>query len=208
MRRDRRFRREKLLLTAPHRPFAEIAQEVSAPLLRYLERYTGNRELAGDLRQETLLRMARGLAGFAGHSSVKTWAFAIANRVAADYFRDPERRRPMVDLDNLGDLGDLGELPSPEAGIEQRLIVDEMNACIRQTIDRLPDNDRAALVLFDLEELSLEQTAEICGCSVGAIKVRIHRARQRLKQALQRQCAFYRDEAGEFRCDRKAQGDP
>lgn len=172
--------------------------EVSLPVLRYLERYVGNRSIAEDLQQETLMRIARGLGSFDGRSSLKTWAFSIANRVAADYFRQPERRRQIVELDEAGDAVD----PGREIG--ERVIEDEMNQCVRQVIDSLPDTYRAALILYDLEELSIEQTAEICQVSVANAKIRIHRARQRLKEALQKQCAFYRDDEGVYRCDRKA----
>lgn len=178
-------------------PLASILAEVAQPVLRYLERYVGNRAIAEDLQQETLVRIARGIAAFDGRSSVKTWAFAIANRVAADYFRQPERRRQIVELDEAMDAID------PGRDIDERVIEDEMNQCVRQVIDSLPDNYRAALILYDLEELSIEQTAEICQCSIANAKVRIHRARRRLKDALNKQCAFYRDDEGVYRCDRK-----
>jgi RNA polymerase sigma-70 factor, ECF subfamily len=171
--------------------------ELSLPVLRYLERYVGNRTVAEDLQQETLVRIARGFNAFDGRSSLKTWAFSIANRVAADYFRQPERRHQIVELDEAADIVD------PEREIGERVIQDEMNQCVRQVIDSLPDNYRAALILYDLEELSIEQTAEICQCSIANAKIRIHRARARLKNALQQQCAFYRDDEGVYRCDRK-----
>ena len=171
--------------------------DMRQPVLRYLQRYTGNHALAEDLHQETLLRIARGFAGFDGRASLKTWAFAIANRVAADYFRQPEKQKQIVDLDEAD------EIPDPDRDIGQRLIEDEMNQCVRQVIDSLPANYRAALILYDLEALSIEQTAEICQCSVANAKIRLHRARQRLKEALQKQCAFYRDDEGVYRCERK-----
>jgi RNA polymerase sigma-70 factor (ECF subfamily) len=79
-----------------------------------------------------------------------------------------------------------------------------MNACIRQVIDSLPEAYREALLLHDLEEFTLEQAAEISECSVASVKIRIHRARLRLKEALEKQCSFYRAPDGVFRCDRKA----
>ncbi|MBI4670531.1 MAG: RNA polymerase sigma factor [Chloroflexi bacterium] len=176
----------------------DLARELAQPLLRYLERYVGDRAVAEDLWQETLVRMDKGLASFAGRSSIKTWAFAIASRVAADYFRAPERRTRIVELDEATELLD------PEREIAERLVGDEMNQCVRQVIDSLPDTYRAALILHDLEGLSAEQTAEICECSVATAKIRIHRARQRLKAALQKQCEFYHDPESVFRCERKA----
>jgi len=176
---------------------AAILTEMAQPVLHYLERYVGDPAVACDLQQETLIRIARGYAAFAGRSAVKTWAFAIANRVAADYFRDPERRTRIVELDEAA------ELPSPEAHIDVGLIAAEMNQCVRQVIDSLPDAYRSALILHDLEGLSIEQTALISDCTPATAKIRTHRARSRLREALGRKCAFYHDAEGVYRCDRK-----
>jgi RNA polymerase sigma-70 factor (ECF subfamily) len=178
--------------------FQDIARDLAQPLLRYLERYVGDRVAAEDLRQETLMRMNKGLASFAGRSSIKTWAFSIASRVAADYLRHPDRRMRIVELSKVAEPID------PDRAIDERMVVDEMNECVRQVIDSLPDAYRAALILHDLEGFSANQTAEICGCSVASAKIRIHRARLRLKDELKGQCEFYRDPDSVFRCDRKA----
>ena len=84
------------------------------------------------------------------------------------------------------------------------MIVGEMNECIRSMIDSLPDTYRSALILHDLEGLSAEQTALILECSVATAKIRIHRARLRLKGSLTKGCEYYRDQDSVFRCDRKA----
>lgn len=178
--------------------FEDLARDLAQPIKRYLERYSGDPALAEDLWQETLLRMYQGLPCFAGRSSPKTWAFAIASRVAADYFRQPGRKIRVVELDEIAELAD------PDRAIDERLIVDAMNVCVRQVIASLPDAYRSALILHDLEGLSAEQTAEIGGCSLATAKIRIHRARIRLKAALKEQCEFYRDPDSVFRCDRKA----
>ena len=87
--------------------------------------------------------------------------------------------------------------------IDQKLVVDEMSGCIREVIDSLPEDYRTALVLHDLEGHTAAQVAEISGCSLATAKIRIHRARRRLKQALDKECRFYRDGEDVFRCDRK-----
>ena len=183
--------------TIEERSFERIAAELSPALLRYLQRYAGAHAVADDLLQETLIRMARGLPGFAGRASLKTWAFAIATRVAADHFRRPDSRVRIVEMDEAEQVEDTG------CAADERLVVDEMNACVRQVIDALPEAYRAALVLHDLEELTAGQVADICHCSVATAKIRIHRARGRLKEALQQQCRFYRDGEEVFRCERK-----
>jgi RNA polymerase sigma-70 factor (ECF subfamily) len=178
----------------------QIAEELSPPLLRYLGRYTGDTDLAEDLLQETLIRIARGLPSFDGRAKLKTWAFSIATRVAADYFRQPAHRMRIVDV------AEAPELPDPDPSVEQRLVVDEMSVCVRQVIDSLPEDYRAALVLHDLEDLTAAQVAEVEECSLATAKIRIHRARQRLQEALRRECEFYRDSENVLRCDRKACG--
>lgn len=177
--------------------FEQLAAELSPVLSHYLRRYVGDQTLADDLLQETLIRIARGLPDFAGRSSVKTWAFSIASRVAADYFRNPDRRVHIVEVNEAADA------PDAERLTDERLVVDEMNACVRHVIDSLPDDYRSALVLHDLEGLPAQQIAEICQCSLATTKIRIHRARVRLREALQQQCDFYRDDENVFRCDRK-----
>ncbi|MEJ2190249.1 MAG: RNA polymerase sigma factor [Acidobacteriota bacterium] len=178
-------------------PFEDVAQELSDPLRRYLERLVGDRATADDLLQETLLKIARGLPEFEGRSSVKTWAFTIATRAATDHFRRPQSRARMVEIDESG------ATHVTDAEIDQRLVIDEMSSCVREVIDSLPEDYRTALVLHDLEGQTAAHVAEIVDCSLATAKIRIHRARRRLKEALDQECRFYRDENNVFRCDRK-----
>ena len=181
--------------------FDDIAASLSNPLQRYLERMTGSAALADELLQETLLRVARGLPRFEGRSSVKTWAFSIATRVAIDHLRRAEQRVHIVAFDEAVGV-DLVDFDS-----EERLVVREMNACIRDIIDGLPAAYRAALVMHDFEGLTGAETARSLGCSLATAKIRIHRARARLRHALDEECAFYRDRGGVLRCDRKTPSD-
>ena len=177
--------------------FANLAERLTPDLRRYLQRYIGEPSAAEDLLQETLIRIERGLTGFQGRSSIKTWAFAIATRVAADYRRAPEHKVDVVEIDEASAEPDTAE------SIEKRLVIDEMNSCVRKVIDSLPEDYRAPLVLHELQGLTAEDTANICGSSVATAKIRIHRGRQRLKAALRDECTFYRDTEDVFRCDRK-----
>ncbi len=172
--------------------------ELAGPLRRYLTRYVGEATLAEDLLQETLIRIARGLPGFAGRSSLQTWAFSVATRVAADHFRHPANRVRLADVDETA------EVPSDDAALEEPLVLDEMNACIRQVVDSLPADYRAAVVLHEFEGMTAARVADISGCTVATAKIRIHRGRARLKAALSQQCQFYRGPDDVLRCDRKA----
>lgn len=179
-------------------PMDRIADELSEPLLRYFRRCAGDAAVADDLLQETLIRIAHGLPDFEGRASLKTWAFTIATRVTIDHFRKPGNRARIVEIEESPEFED-GDPP-----VDERLVVDEMNACVRQVIDSLPEDYRAALVLHDLEGHSAAETAGICGCSVPTAKIRIHRARLRLKDRLREECDFYRDGDSVFRCEPKA----
>jgi len=172
-------------------------EELGAPVGSYLRRYCGDDQLAQDLTQETLLRVARALPEFNGQSSLKTWAFSIANRVASDHYRQSARSLSAVSFDDDMEFVD----DAPE--MEQRMIIDEMNACVREVIDTLPETYRVALILRDLEGLSVAEVAEISACSIPTAKIRIHRARKRLEEALGRTCEFYSDADDILRCDRK-----
>ena len=182
-------------LNTAHLAFEDVEEKLSDPLCRYLQRLVGDPATAEDLLQETLLKIARGLPGFEGRSGVKTWAFTIATRVATDHFRRPHSRAQTVEFDEA-------DLPL-EDDIDERLVVDEMSSCVRDVIDTLPGDYRTALVLHDLEGQTAAQVAEITGCSLATAKIRIHRARRRLKAALDQECTFYRDAENVFRCDRK-----
>lgn len=177
--------------------FGPIAEDLSGPLRRYLDRQVGDAVLAEDLLQETLIRIARGLPDFEGRASLRTWAFSIATRVVADHFRRPINRIQVVEMEEAAEPEDA------DRAVDDRLVIDEMSACVRQVIDTLPEDYRAALILHDLEGLTAAQTAEVCGCSLPTAKIRIHRARNRLRDALRHECEFYHDGDAVLRCDRK-----
>lgn len=181
-------------MTRDRPSFEDVFAELAGPLTAYLTRMTGNAADADDLLQETLLRIARALQDFEGRSSLKTWSFRIATNVAIDFLRKVGREK-------LVELGDT-EVPS-EADEEDQLVVVEMNDCVRGVIDTLPADYRSALVLNQLEGMTAAEVAEVCGVSLATAKIRIHRAKARLRDALEKECEFYTGADGSFRCDRK-----
>jgi len=180
--------------------FESLASELTLPLTGYLRKMVGNAADADDLLQETLMRIARGLPHFESRSSPKTWAFRIATNVAIDFMRKTGRVE-LMEFDESCRLAE-GDLAT-ERDDEDRLVLAEMNACVREVIDSLPPEYGAVLVLFNLEGRSVAEVAEICGISVSLAKVRIHRGKGRLKKALDRECVFYETTEGNLRCDRK-----
>jgi RNA polymerase sigma-70 factor (ECF subfamily) len=140
------------------------------------------------------MRIAVGLPGLKKRTAIKSWAFRIASNTAIDHIRKYQRAKLVEFADEV----------TPSDGNEiDRLVLDEMNSCVRGVIDGLPPTYRAAIVLFNLEGKSVAETAEILGISLGAAKVRLHRARARLKESLDRECTFYATPDGVTHCDRK-----
>jgi RNA polymerase sigma-70 factor (ECF subfamily) len=174
-----------------------LDEQLRESLFRYLQRYVGDPATAEDLLQETLIRATRGLDGYAARATIKTWIYSIATRVAADYLRHPDRRLRIVGIADTEEPYDTEQLP------DERLIVDEMNVCVREVIDSLPEDYRSALVLHEFEGMTAAQVAEVSECSLATAKIRIHRGRNRLREALRRSCDFYRDGKNSLRCDRK-----
>jgi RNA polymerase sigma-70 factor (ECF subfamily) len=105
-------------------------------------------------------------------------------------------------------VDEVQDLSDSDVDVDGQLVIDEMTSCVRDVIDSLPEDYRAALVLHDLEGLTAAATAEVSGCSLATAKIRIHRARARLRKALKAECDFYRDEKDVFRCDRKPPKEP
>jgi RNA polymerase sigma-70 factor (ECF subfamily) len=184
-------------MSVPESPlpsFERLVGELSGPLFGYLRRMLGNGADADDLLQETLLRIARGLPKLEHSTAIRSWAFRIASNVAIDHIRK-NKQASLVEFTDDEDRDDTDE--------EDRLVLDEMNSCVREVIDGLPPDHRAAIVLFNLEGKSIAETAEVLGISTNATKVRIHRAKARLKEALNRECTYYVTPDGVTRCDRK-----
>jgi RNA polymerase sigma-70 factor (ECF subfamily) len=174
--------------------FEDLATKYSKPLLAYLVRMTRNSADADDLLQEALIRMARELPRLRSPEAVKGWAYRVATNVAIDFLRKTKK----VQFEEFDD-----ESIAVEGEELDALVVDEMSDCVRGVIDRLPPEYRAAIVLSNLQNLSVAETASVIGTSVGAAKVRIHRAKARLKEALDRECDFYTSPQGSVRCDAK-----
>ena len=182
----------------PRLTFEEVAHQLTEPLRGFLISYLGDRDLADDLLQEVLVRIEANLAGFRGEASVKTWAFRIATNAVIDHSRRKGAGTTVVSIDEVTSLSD----DSPD--IDAPLITQEMNSCIREQIDSLPEDYRFAIVLHDLQGLTAGEVAAICGTSLATAKIRIHRARLRLREVLTDSCGFYYDDDLNLQCDRKA----
>jgi RNA polymerase sigma-70 factor, ECF subfamily len=146
--------------------FEMLVRRYQPSVYRIALRLLGSDADADDVAQDTFLRAWRSLPQFRGDSTFATWLYRIVTRRSLDTLA---RRRPINALED--------DVPAPTSDpvmqVEQR---ERLQAITRQ-IQRLPAEQRAALVLREFEGLSYEQVADVLETSVGAIKSRIHRAR-------------------------------
>lgn len=145
-----------------------------------------NETEAEDVAQESILRAYRKLASFRGDAKFSTWLIAITLNEARTRLRE-QRRASFDSLDDHdaveGDytpaaLTDWREVPLEAL---ERL---EIRALMRRAVDDLPDAFREVVILRDMEELSVTETAEALGISIALVKVRSHRARLLLQKKL------------------------
>ncbi|NIM93415.1 MAG: sigma-70 family RNA polymerase sigma factor [Anaerolineales bacterium] len=184
--------------------FSEILEEYQRPIYNYLLRMTQNQTDAEDLTQETFIRIHSGLTSFRGDAKVSTWIYRIATNVSFDHFRRKSTRQSKdalslddIETDRVWIEDDI--FSSPEQIADQS----EMSACVQRFIRGLPPNYRAVLVLHDLQGLKNQEIADVLGTSLSNVKIRLHRARVRLRAALDTGCNFSHDERNVFVCEEK-----
>lgn len=168
-------------------------------VLRYLARLAGEAD-AEELAQSVMLKISAGLEDFRGDSSLATWIYRIATNAALDRLR----RKPIALSEAQCGLDE--ELLPPEAqaaSAETTVIREEMSACIREFVERLPPPYRTVMVLSELEGFRNGEIASILGVSLDTVKIRLHRAREKLRKELESGCTFHRTAGSELACDRK-----
>jgi len=187
--------------------FREIHDTLRPRVLRYLARMAGEAE-AEDLAQEVFEKVSRALENFRGDADLSTWVYRIATNTALDRLRRRGKPTDSADPSRVDAAVIAGGDRNVWTGevrqtLEGSVIRDEMNACIREVINRLPENYRTVIILGDLEGFQDREIAAILGLSLRNAKIRLHRARAQLRRSLEEACVLYRSEDNELACDRR-----
>ncbi len=161
--------------------FERLMTDLEPLVWRVCWHYTGHREDASDCGQEAMLRIWRGLNSYRYDCAFETWVYRIAANCCLDFLRRKKRDRS-VSIEPLREEG--FDPPDPDAGTEDRVVTEDRHSRIRQAIADLPEDQREALVLTQLEGRSYEEAARLLGTREGTVKSRINRARARLKEIL------------------------
>lgn len=151
----------------------ETIRELEPMLFRYAKQRVGKDELARDLVQETWLAAHKGISGFAGRSSLKTWLVSILRRKIVDHHR---RNRLTTTFEE--------HHTPPTDVLRERLDDAKAVEMVRKELPALPKREREAVTLVDVRGLERDEAANEMGVSRGALRVMLHRGRLRLKAKL------------------------
>jgi RNA polymerase sigma-70 factor (ECF subfamily) len=176
---------DELLLRRAQRGDPEAFEELMAPLEKAVWRicwhYTGEREAASDCGQDAMLRIWRGLGSYREECAFETWVYRVAANCCMDWLRKKKRDRS----ESIEPMREAGFDPEdPKARTEDQAVAAEEHRELREAIRELPEEQREALVLTQLEGVSYEEAARQLGVSEGTVKSRVNRAKARLKERL------------------------
>ena len=161
---------------------------------------------AEDVAQEVFLKVSKSLDGFRGESSVSTWVYRIATNAAMDRVRSPTYRARFSSA-QVEEVCKTGETVLAVEGrvtsAEEDAIRSQMSGCVQDLMAQLPESYRAVLVLSETEGMKNGEIADVLGVSLETVKIRLHRARARLKNILEANCSFYHDPCNTLLCDFK-----
>ncbi len=176
---------DELLLRRAQSGDPEAFEQLIGPLEQLVWRicwhYTGNREAAEDCGQETMIRIWRSLESYRGDCALESWVYRIAANCCMDWLRKKKRDKS-VSVEPLQEQGFDPADPSP--GTEDQVVAEDEHRRLREAITQLPDEQREALILTQLEKVTYEEAAQMLGVSEGTIKSRVNRAKARLKEIL------------------------
>ena len=176
---------DELLLRRAQSGDPEAFERLMEPLEQLVWRvcwhYTGNREAAEDCGQEAMIRIWRNLANYRGECALESWVYRIAANCCMDWLRKKKRDQSV----SMEPMTEQGFDPADDApGTEEQVIAKDERQRLREAIALLPEDQREALILTQLEKVPYEEAAQVIGVSEGTVKSRVNRAKARLKEIL------------------------
>jgi RNA polymerase sigma-70 factor (ECF subfamily) len=169
--------------------FDNLITRYSGDIYAVLYRITENAEEAADLTQETFLSALKAIKSFRGDSELKTWLFRIAVNHSRNRFRWWKRRRRESTISLDAPVGDsdsnLSEtIAGNSANAEETVLQHERETALKKALLDLPEANREAIVLCDIEGLSYDEIARTLDINIGTVKSRIARGRDELRKML------------------------
>lgn len=165
--------------------FDILVERFQNPLMNFIFRFTGNREDAADILQDTFIRVYRKKHLYKTIAKFSTWVYTIAGNLAKSELRRGHRKY-LTSIDRKKNEDEEYSIPMtdskplPDRNTDRRIVYER----IQEALLTLPDGFREAVILRDIQELSYEEIAEITELPIGTVKSRISRGRLQLQQLL------------------------
>lgn len=162
--------------------FEQLVTPHEQMLWRVCWHYTHHQEDAADCLQETMLKAWRAIKTYRGECSLSSWLYRIASTVCLDFLRKQKRLPETESADEMAEDGftPVDDAPTPDEAV----IKAESTENIRAAIDSLPGDMRTVIILYALQGLGYEEIASAMQTSVGTVKSRLNRARQKIAKIL------------------------
>jgi RNA polymerase sigma-70 factor, ECF subfamily len=161
--------------------FESLANEHKDAVYRQMIRTCGNREDAEDVLVEALLKAYRHLSQLHDVVAFRPWLAQIARRVCWQ-LREREALMPLLQLSALEEEG--RQIAQMQPSVERLVALQEMKTLLRAAVAKLPEEYRTVYEMRDLEELAGDDVAQRLGISLAAMKSRLHRARELVRESL------------------------
>jgi RNA polymerase sigma-70 factor (ECF subfamily) len=173
-------------LRGDKKAFEMIVRKYQQPLLNYVGRMVGEREMALDFTQDVFVRAYASLRSFEPRYKFSTWLFKIASNLIIDFWR--KKRLPTCSLSGTaGEDGDpvTLDVPAGEPEVGRTFELAEMRKRVEAALEKLPGPLRELFVWRHINELSYEEMAEIKGLPVGTVKNRVFQAKEMVRRILE-----------------------
>ena len=164
--------------------YVEIVMRYKDRLVNFLYRFTGNRETAEDISQETFLKLYKNKDKYSEIAKFSTWLYTIALNEARSNFRKEKKHSAVSINDFYEDSHNDYQIRSDDYNPEEDANAETESFYIQKAINSLNEIHREIIVLRDIEELDYEDIAKTLDIPLGTVRSRINRARESLKVSL------------------------
>jgi len=170
------------VLKGDHNAYALLVERYKSYVFTLTFRFTKNREDAEEVSQDIFVKAYRSLADFKGTAKFSTWLYTIVNTTCITFLR-----KKRLDVKSLDDERTFEVADSQDSGFRANLVEQKSRLImVNRAIAMLNPDDAEIITLFYKNEQSLEEISQILGVEVNAAKVRLHRARTRLKDKMEK----------------------
>jgi RNA polymerase sigma-70 factor (ECF subfamily) len=165
--------------------FEALLARHRAPLIGFFVRMVRDRALAEDLAQEVFLRVYKARERWKPDAKFSTWLYRIATNLALNAIRDAKGKISRTAPGDGEGEDEVARLTDPQPGAEERIMLSDRERIIREAVEALPANQRAAVILHKYQDADYRQIAKILGVTESALKSLLFRAYESLRQRLE-----------------------